>query len=138
MKRQFLLVFAIAVFATTLTTNASGQTRQTTRTNVKFDFQIGDRIYPAGEYRIESISGQSDNLLIIRNVGDPNKTQIILASNLNVAKRQTPKLVFLKEGERYFLTQIFLDSGQWGYSIPASRSQRESEKNLASRLPRNN
>jgi hypothetical protein len=137
MKRQFLLLFAIAVFATALTTNASGQTRKTV-TNVKFDFQIGDRIYPAGEYRIESLSAQSDNLLLIRNVSNENKTQIIFANHLQLAKTQTPKLVFLKDGERYFLTQIFLDSGERGYSITPSRRQRESEKNLASRLPRNN
>jgi hypothetical protein len=138
MKRQFLLLFAIAVFATALATNASGQTGKTLRANVKFDFQIGDRVYPAGEYRIESISGQSDNILLIRNVGDMNKTQIILANHSNLSKRKTPKLVFLKDGERYFLTQIFLDSGEWGYSITPSRRQRESEKNLASRLPRTN
>lgn len=138
MKRQFLIVIAIAVLATALTTNASGQTAKTVTTNVKFAFQIGDRIYPAGEYRIELISAQSHNLLLIRNVGDANKTEIILAGNSNTSKRQTPKLVFLKDGERYFLTEIFLDSGPWGYSIPRSHRQRESEKNLASRIPRNN
>ena len=138
MKRQFLLLIAIAVFATVIATNASGQTGKTTRSNIKFDFQIGDRIYPAGEYWIESISRQSDNLLRIRHVGDANKTQIILANHSNAGKKKAPKLVFLKDGERYFLTQIFLDSGQWGYSITASRRQRESETNLASRVPRNN
>ena len=138
MKRQFLLLVAIAVFATVFTTNASGQTGKTTTSNIKFDFQIGDRIYPAGEYRIESFSRQSDKILVIRNVRDANKTQIILANHSNAAKGQTPRLVFLKDGERYFLTQIFLDSGEWGYSITPSRRQRESEKDLASRLPRNN
>ena len=138
MKRQFLLLIAIAVFATAFTTNASGQTRKTTRTNVKFDFQIGDRIYPAGQYQIESISNQG-HLLLIRNVSNATKTQIILAHHSQLAtKTQTPKLVFLNDGERHFLTQIFLVSGEMGYSITPSRRQRESEKNLASRLPRNN
>jgi hypothetical protein len=138
MKRQFLLLFAIAVFATALTTNASGQTVKTVRANVKFDFQTGDRIYPAGEYQIQSISDQSDNILLIRSVRDANKNQIIFANHSNAGKRQTPKLVFLKDGESYFLTQIVLDPERWGHSIPPSRRQRESEKNLASRLPRNN
>ena len=137
MKRQFQLLFAIAVFATALTTSASGQTSKTLKANVKFDFQIGDRIYPAGEYRIESIS-QSDNVLRIRNVADGNKTEIILANQPNTAKRNTPRLVFLKDGERHFLTEIFLASGEWGYSTTPSRRQRESKNNLASRLPRKN
>lgn len=138
MKRQILLLMAIAAFATTLTTNAFGQTGKTLRTNVKFDFQIGDRVYPAGVYRIEVISGQSNNLLLIRNDSDATKPQIILANHSNASKGRAPKLVFLKDGELYFLTQIFLDSGEWGYSITPSRRQRESEKNLAVRLPQHN
>ena len=93
MKRQFLILIAIAAFATALTTNASGQTRKTTRTNVEFDFQIGDRIYPAGQYQIESISDQR-HLLRISNVSNAKKTQIILANHSQLATRtQTPKLV---------------------------------------------
>jgi hypothetical protein len=131
MKRQFLLLLAIAVFATALTTNASAQTTKTLRANVKFDFQIGDRIYPAGEYRIDSIS--TDRILQIRSVGVANRTQLILANHSNAGKGQTPKLVFQKYGERYFLSQILLNS-EWAYSITPARCQRESEKNLVSRF----
>ena len=138
MKRQFLVLFAIAVFAA-LTTNASGQTGKTLRTNVKFDFQIGDSIYPAGEYWVDSISWHN-NVLRIRNVSDTNKTTFILAnhSNAGEGKEQTPRLVFHKYGEDYFLTEVFLDTQDWGYSIRPSHLQRESEKLLASRIPRNN
>ncbi len=108
MKRQFLILIAIAAFATALTTNAFGQTGNTVRANVKFDFQIDDRIYPAGEYWVESIS-QSNNLLRIRSVSDVNKQQFIVANHSKVGKRQTPKLVFQKSGENYFLTKIFLN-----------------------------
>ena len=131
MKRHFLILFATAVFVTTLTTTAFGQTGKAVTVNVKFDFRIGDRIYPAGEYRIESVSSQADNVLLIRNVGDPNRTQLILAIHLDAGKERAPKLVFLKDGESYFLMQIFLDSERWGYSIRPSRRQRASEKDLA-------
>lgn len=130
MKRQFLILIAIAAFTTTLTTNALGQTGKTVKANVTFDFHIGERVYPAGEYRIESISRVSDDILIVRSVSDANKNHIIIANYSNAAKWQTPRLVFLKYGGSYFLTQIFLDSGQGGYSIRPSRRQRESEKDL--------
>ena len=139
MKRQFLLLVAIAVFVTAFTTNASGQTGKTVRANVKFDFQIGDRIFPAGEYWIESISWH-DNVLRIRHVSDTNTTAFILAnySNAGASIGQTPRLVFQKNGAEYFLTKVFLDTQQWGYSIAPSHLQRESEKRLASRITRNN
>lgn len=138
MKRQFLMLIAIAAFATALTTTASGQTGKTLKANVTFNFQIGDRIYPAGKYLIESSTGQSDNILQIRSLGDANTNQLILANSSNAVKTQTPKLVFQKYGERYFLTHIFFGSEQWGYSIIPSRGQRESERLLASRVSRNN
>ncbi|MFS8087253.1 MAG: hypothetical protein ACMG6H_16590 [Acidobacteriota bacterium] len=130
MKRQFLILIAIAAFATTLTANALGQTGKAVKANVKFDFNVGERTFPAGEYRIESISLQNDNILEIRSVRDLSKIEIIVANHLT-GQKQMPRLVFQKYGEDYFLTSIFLDTDQWGYSIRPSRRQHESEKNLA-------
>jgi hypothetical protein len=130
MKKQFLILIAIAAFTVGLNTNAFGQAGKTADANVKFDFQIGDRLYPAGNYRIESISRQSDNILRIRSLGDANKNQIIVATLLNAGKGQAARLVFQKYGENYFLSNIFLDTEQWGYSIRPSRRQRESTKDL--------
>jgi hypothetical protein len=130
MKRRFLILIAIVAFATAVPTNAFGQKGKIVKANIKFDFHIGERVYRAGEYRIQSISNMSDNILHIRNVGDANKQQIIIATHSNEGKRQTPILLFQKYGENYFLTEIFLGT-DWGYSIPPSRRQRESEKNLA-------
>jgi len=134
MRRQFLLLIAIATFATAFTANVSGQTAKTVRANVKFDFRIGDRLYPAGEYRIESMSAYN-NVLRIGTVSDANKSEFIFAIQSNAGRSQTPRLVFQKDGENYFLTQIFLDTQQWGYSIRPAQRQLQSEKNLASRLP---
>jgi hypothetical protein len=131
MKRQFLILVAIAAFATTLTTNALGQTGKIVKVNVTFDFQIGERLYPAGEYRIESASRQSDNILVIRSVTDARRNELFAANHSIGDKGQTPRLVFEKYGENYVLTAIFLDNDQWGYAIRRPRRQRENEQNLA-------
>jgi hypothetical protein len=130
MKRQLLVLIALATLATALTTNAFGQAGKRVAANVTFDFQIGDRTFPAGEYWIGSLSRQSDNILRIRSIGDANRNEIILANHSREGKRQTPRLVFHKYGENYFLSNIFLDTEQWGYSIRPSRRQRESTKDL--------
>ena len=131
MKRRILMLIAVAAFATALSTNAFGQTGNTVKADITFDFRIGERIYPAGEYRIGSISSLSGSLLQISSVRDVNKTQFLIANHSDAGKRQTPKLVFQKYGGNYFLTKIVLDSGGWGYSSRPSRRQREGEKNLA-------
>lgn len=131
MKKQFLVLIAIAAFTTLLAANAFGQTGKTATANVTFDFQIGDHLYPAGNYRIESFSSWSDNILRIRNLGGTSKNQLIMSNLSNAGTRQMPRLVFHKYGETYFLREIFLNTGKWGYSIPPSSRQRENEKNLA-------
>ena len=132
------MLAAITALTAGLTANAFGQANNTVKANVKFDFQIGDRPYPAGKYRITSISTQSENILQIISLGAGNKNEIIVATHSNAGPaQQTPRLVFQQYGEDYFLTEIVLNSDQWGFSIQPSRRQRESEKNLASRVSRN-
>lgn len=138
MKRQFLMLMAIAAFTAGLTANTFGQSNKTVQASVKFDFQIGDRLYPAGKYRITSLSTQSDNILQIISLGEANRSEIIVAALSNAGRAQKPRLIFRKYGDdKYFLTEIFLDTQQWGFWIQPSRRQRESEKNLASRISRN-
>lgn len=133
MKRQLLVLIAIAIFATALTTNAFGQAGNRVVAKVKFDFNVGDRHFPAGEYRIESLSLSGNILQIrsVRSVRSAAKNEIIVANQANGGERQMPRLVFQKYGENYFLTAIFMDTDEWGYSIRAPRRQRESAKNLA-------
>lgn len=131
MKRHHLILIAVAVFAIASTPNAFGQPGKAVKTGVKFDFRIGERIYPAGEYLIERLSAQSDNILQIRSVSDENKSQIIAAGIANAGKRQTPKLVFQKDGQTYFLTRIYLNTDEWGYTIQRTRRQQAIEKNPA-------
>ena len=133
MKRQFITLMAIAAFAIALPTNAFGQTANV-KANVRFDFQIGERAYRAGEYRISLV--RDNHIILISSVSDSKSSQFLFANHSNGGKKQTSRLVFFKYGEDYFLTEIVLDSQQWDYSIPPSRRQRDSEKHLASRITR--
>src|SRR6476619_1128953 len=110
MKKQFLILIAVAAFTVGLATSAFGQTGKSASANVTFNFQIGDRLYPAGKYRIESINRQGDNILRIRSLAGANKNQIILSTLANAGAEQTPRLVFHKYGETYYLSAIFLDT----------------------------
>ena len=131
MKRQLLVLIALATLTTCLSTNAFGQAGKSVVANVKFDFQIGDRTFPAGEYRIQSLSRESDNILQIISVRDASRNEIIVASRANESERQMPRLVFQKYVDGYFLTRIFMDIEQGVYSIRPPYRQRESADNLA-------
>lgn len=132
MKNHLLWIIAIIVLLNVWTAGeVSAQSLKAAKVKIGFDFQIGDKKYPAGDYIVESVSRTNDNLLQISNTNGKNK-KLIVANLSNAGKREEPKLVFQRHGENLFLTKIFLDGTDWGYALRPSRKQRESEKNLAS------
>ena len=122
MKKQFLGLIAIIGFLTFLMADVSAQTGKSARVNVKFDFQVGEKTYPAGEYIVESISSANDNLLQVRSAAK-GKRQLIIANILNTGKIEQPKLVFQKNGKEVFLSQIFLTNSKWGFALKPSAKQ---------------
>lgn len=132
MKNHLFWVIAIIVLLNVWTAGeVSAQSSRAAKVTIEFDFQIGDKKYPAGDYIVESVSATSDNLLQIRNANGKTK-KLIVANLSNAGKREEPKLIFQRYGENFFLSKVFLDGTNWGYALRSSRKQRESEKNLAS------
>lgn len=130
MKKLILLAIAIITFLNAwAATNVSAQSGKAVKVNVEFDFQVKDKIFSAGEYYFESISRTNDNAFLIRNGGE-DKNQIIIGNQLYAGKIQMPKLIFERRGKSHFLKGIFLESGQWGLSVPVSRKKKD--KNIAS------
>ena len=106
---------AIAIFGMFLgfaMANAHGQAASKVKVEIPFEFSAGKTTVPAGVYSIKRISA---NVLTFRS--DDGKSAVILnapvtqtSSDPNAVER----LVFNKQGERYFLSQIWLtaDSGR--------------------------
>ena len=84
---------------------------------VPFNFVVGDRAYPAGDY----LFSNSDAVLKIIN---PEKTEMTLS---NACQRGTPsadtKLVFDSMGGYYFLRQIWVEGSSSGRELPRSRTE---------------
>lgn len=127
MKKQFLNFIAVIAFFTIAA--AVSAAAQTVKIDIKFDFQVGEKVYPAGEYIIEKVNRQSNNALQIRNyAAGKEKTQLIAARAANAGKMIKPKLVFESDGKNFYLTEIFFDETGWGFSLPTAPRQ---EGNLA-------
>ncbi|HSK71884.1 MAG TPA: hypothetical protein VK892_09335 [Pyrinomonadaceae bacterium] len=130
MKKQILIAIAIIAFLNAwATVNVSAQSGKAVKVKIEFDFQIKDKTFSAGEYFIEAVSRTNDNAFVIKSAGK-DKNQIIIGNHLYAGKIQPAKLVFERRGTHYFLTGIFLESGQWGLSVPVSRKR--SVGNIAS------
>jgi hypothetical protein len=124
------LVSMFTLCAAVATANA--QLNVPMRAKIPFEFSVGDKKLPAGEYIFSRLSGFSDNKLMSVSSEDFSTRVFQLTFG---AERLTPKndstLVFQKYGDQYFLEQIWLSGEQEGTRVPESRSERTIRQQLA-------
>ena len=119
-KKLLLIALALPLL---MTAAASAQTVHLKAT-VPFDFIAVGTTLSAGEYDIQSV-GAEEKVLVIRN---RNSTKAILvfstsAEALNAAS--STKLVFHRYGDRYFLSQLWVEGDKLGRQVTPSSEENE-------------
>lgn len=117
-----LALFAVALMASVPVVQA--QTR--VKADVPFAFSLQDKSMPAGNYAVISLSNQS---LEIWNLDANRGTLVAKQMSMQSNREQSPKLVFHKYGDQYFLAQIWYDQDS---GIGFAESKREKEVKTAS------
>ena len=113
---------ALAIAALTGASAMAGDTIAI-RTKVPFDFTVGDRRVPAGDYRFARI--WSPHVILISSFDTGTVLSVPRDPVAGQAVGRPNTLVFHKYGERYFLREIRLGDGQSGVQLPRSRSEKE-------------
>ena len=117
-----MLVMALA-FATAVV-SANAQSLQT-RATVPFDFIVGDKTLPAGDYSVQAINAAGDALKI----GNTSSNQSALRLTMQASgQAKTSKLVFHRYGQHYFLAEVWSDGGAQGRQLMKCRQERAIEK----------
>src|ERR1700738_420022 len=111
---------------------ANAQLSTPIRAKIPFDFTVGDKKLPAGEYTFSRLSGFSDNTVVSVSSSDASAHvfQSTFAAHVLTPKNKST-LVFHKYGDQYFLEQIWSGGEQAGSQVPESRSERTIERQLA-------
>ena len=134
MKKILLMFMTGLIFLNVLTANnVSAQSIKAIRAEVPFDFHVGDKVFPAGDYRLESISRQNDNIFQLRSA-DRKSQRLLATTGILASGRETPKLIFYRIGDRYYLTNIFMEDGNRGFSLRLSRRLREGGRLASTRI----
>jgi hypothetical protein len=125
MKNLRSVLFALTVLL--LATAAQAQTTNV-QAKVPFDFVVGDRAYPAGEYTIRSMS---DSGIPIRIDATQEDAMGIALSHTCVAggPATATTLVFHRLGDNYFLYQIWTEGNSAGREFPKSKVEVQVAKN---------
>lgn len=126
----FMIAAAIILLNVWGAGDVSAQEMKVIEAEIAFDFRVGDKLYPAGTYRLETANSTGDSVLRLRGE-DKNKSRLIFVNSAYAEKNQTPKLVFTRIGEEHYLTNVVMTDGRWNFAVRRSRRQKESERNLA-------
>ena len=123
---MFMLIVALAFV--TAVVSANGQS-ESVRANIPFEFAVGDKTLPSGEYAIRSATAGGAAMMIR---SENTKNSALRLTNAIEDKRSVGqvKLVFHRYGERYFLAEVW--TGESGRELAKSKQERAMERELAS------
>jgi hypothetical protein len=115
------------VFTAILIVPAAWAQQRAVKANVPFDFAVGDRAYPAGEYVLKAALNDG-GFIRIENVREVSAA----FTQSNPCSKATPstetKLVFRRIGGRYFLYQVWTAGNLTGREFPKGRIEVELAK----------
>ena len=106
MKTTILRLTVIAALALAFVASAQAQTALNFKTfAVPFSFKVGDKVLPAGEYRI---TAENQIIRVQRTNGKENA--VSLTQNTRGANHNSSgaKLTFRRYGNEYYLSQVWL------------------------------
>ena len=101
------------------------------RARVPFDFVLGDKVYPAGEYTIQTAMAKTSFL----SINDQGRTSQSLTpsfpciSSQQVIPANRAKLVFRRIGNTYFLFRVWVGGSSVGREFPSSHRETLMVKN---------
>ena len=121
--RSVLLALTVLLLATA----AHAQTTNV-QANIPFDFVVGDRAYPAGDYTVKSMA--IDSAAIRIDNPDESAKGVTLSNACEKALPATQTtLVFQRLGDNYFLYQVWTKGSSSGREFPMSKAEVKIAKN---------
>ena len=131
MNKHFLKTFATVGFFMLMAVAAHAQTPRVQTASVPFDFNVGGRTLPAGEYRVERINPQSYPAAVVLRSKDGRLSLTLLTRNTESNGTEgDARLVFNRYGERYFLAQVWHAADPTGLQLPTSTGERRLRRGL--------
>lgn len=123
MKTRAMLMLSLMAVAVMLSSRVA-QAQDRVIANIPFDFAAGNTKLPAGEYTVKVV--EATRMLLVVNTADPHASLFIPANTAEANQIQTrSKLVFNRYGDRYFLSQVWMEGSSRGRRLLKSKSEKE-------------
>jgi hypothetical protein len=137
MKKQAYTMIGLIVLIGSMAVAAQAQNNGRTRmtANIPFDFSVGNKDLPAGQYEVTEVNPASQPVALRLRSRD-GSSSVLLQTNAVIGRtRESAKLIFRRYGTRYFFGQAWMDGEMTGLQAPKSRHERAIERELAATKP---
>jgi hypothetical protein len=115
--------------------SAFAQIKHEVRAYVPFEFSVGDRMLPAGNYVFDSEStpAADNHVLLVRNIDHPQYAAVTIGNDGSWAqtpfyKADTERLVFDNYGGQYFLREVHGQLVSLNLEFPATKAEKTAER----------
>jgi len=134
MKKQAYTMIAMIVLVGSMAVAAQGQTSGYTRliANIPFEFKVGNKTLPAGEYAVSQVNPASDRVVLQLRRKDGSASALVQMNSVIGKAQESAKLIFHRYGNSYFFAQAWVDGETSGLEAPKSRVERAIGSELAS------
>jgi hypothetical protein len=140
MKKQAYTMIAMMIlagFVAMSSAKAQSVSSGTLVANIPFEFTVGKKAMPAGEYTVRNTAPASQNVVLLIQ-GKSNKASAMIHTTTIESRRprETTILVFHGDGERYSFAQAWLQGDSNGLEAPRPRVERDRSDRLAGKAPK--
>ena len=127
MKLNLSRLMLLAVGALLLSSAAFAQ-EINVQAKVPFDFMVGDKLYPAGQYSVQNVI-PDHHVLRLRNGASRGSTYILHHPASSPVPAKQTQLVFHRVGNTYFLYQVQVAGSALGREFQRSHAETELARN---------
>ena len=128
MKKQIMrALLGIAILAATAAT-ATAQSGRRLSVHVPFDFVVGGKQMPAGDYNVRRITKESETALLIQSADGRSAATVMTNSSGREPSRA--ELTFRQHGDDYFLASVSIPGTVSVREVPRSKSEQRRTREL--------
>lgn len=136
MKKLYTMI-ALMVLVGSMAVAAQAQTASRTQlvASIPFQFKVGNKTMPAGEYTISQVNPASDRAVLRLRTRDGSSTVMIQMNSVIGKTRESSQLVFNQLGSEYYFAQAWMSAEDTGWQAPRSKAERSAQTELAGMKP---
>lgn len=129
MKKLNMIIVAImlATVAGLSTAQAQTSSKLNLTANIPFDFNVGDKTLPAGEYTVICVNPTSSVKVLQIRGKSGTASAMVRTNSVNGLSQDNGRLLFHRYGDQYFFAQAWMAAEGIGMQAPRAKAMKELE-----------